>query len=84
MYRANIDNRKPEVIKRSLGEKMYFTGGAENTPMVTVGFFNAPLSLNHGEKNFRIRQFNPETRREEMVILSMETMRAILQWGEEK
>lgn len=70
------------MITRKLGEKMVFTGGAENTPMVTVGFFVASESLNHEEKNLRIRQFNEETGKEEMVVLSPETMREILRWAE--
>lgn len=54
---------------------MGFSGGAETTPIVTIGIFCSPGSLNSGEKNFIIEQGSQQIR------LSEKTMQAILAWG---
>lgn len=76
-------------IKRKVGDKMSFTGGAENTPTVTVARFQSPDSLNTGELQLRIKQEQP--RRDnysgcayETVCLSLETMKEIIEWAEKE
>jgi hypothetical protein len=73
---ARYGNEKKEMkIILPYNETMGFTGGAEDTPIVTVGMYVAPGSMNHGEKHFIIKQ-NGQT-----IRLSPDTMQAILKWG---
>lgn len=66
------------MIKRTFEERMAFTGGAEDTPTVSVGKFVCFGSLNDGEKNLRIAQLG------QIVQLSLETMKAIIDWAEKE
>jgi len=67
------------TIKRNLGERMMFSGGAEETPLVSVGSFSMPGSLHDGDKNLMISQGKGKT-----VRLSVETMKAIIAWAEKE
>ena len=70
---------------RELGSKMGFTGGAEPTPFVTVTSFNAPGSMHHGDTTFMISHDPPRedgTITGSGIMVSPETMRAILAWYE--
>jgi hypothetical protein len=66
---------------QKIGSTMTFTGGAEASTTVQVSRCASPLSLHHGDPTFLIEQ--GEVR---FVILSPETMKAILKWyeGEDK
>lgn len=66
------------TIQRKVGEQMSFTGGAEDTPLVTVSKFIRPFSLHHGDKMLTIEQNGV------CILLSPETMKAILHWAESK
>lgn len=70
------------MINRKIGDSMAFTGGAEITPVATVSRYYMPGSMNNGDKVFEITQ---ETSRGtvQTVMLSPQTMEAILKWGKE-
>lgn len=68
------------MIKRSVGENSLFTGGAEDTPHVSVYTFRCPGSLHDGDKTLRISQ-NSGT---QVVSLSIETMKKIIEWAEKE
>jgi hypothetical protein len=59
---------------RKVGERCAFSGGAEHTPIVRVVRFQEPRSLHNGDKSLAIIQ-NGQT-----VLVSPETMKAILDW----
>ena len=59
---------------KNIGETCIFTGGAEPTPTITVKKYNAPGSLNSGEKTLSICQDGKE------ILLSPSTMEHILNW----
>jgi len=61
---------------KKFGETMLFSGGAEDTPLVSVGHFVQPGSLHHGDCSLVISQGS------QMIRLSPETMKAILKWYE--
>ena len=62
---------------RSLNESMSFTGGAEVTPTVRVVRFQCPGSLNNAQPSLLIEQGD------HAVMVSPETLRAILDWYQE-
>jgi hypothetical protein len=67
---------------QKIGSTMTFTGGAEVSPTVQVSRFVSPLGRFHyGDPTFLIKQGE-----DRFVILSPETMKAILKWyeGEDK
>ena len=58
------------------GDKVGFTGGAESTPLVEVG--KCPWAGNHnGEPILSIEQDG------RFIVLSVQTMREILNWYDE-
>lgn len=59
---------------KNLHDKMMFTGGAEATPTVQVVKFRCPGSLHSGDRALIIEQEG------ESVMISPETMQAILDW----
>ena len=61
-------------MKKS-GEMMCFTGGAEASPLVKVGKYHCAGSVNDGKPSLYIAQGEKD-----VVILSPETMQAILEW----
>jgi hypothetical protein len=65
-------------VSRKLGESIHFTGGAEVTPRVEVSRFYSPDSLNHMDKTLNIQQGHA------MVQLSPATLKAIIEWWENK
>lgn len=65
-------------MSRKLGESIHFTGGAEVTPRVEVTRFYSPNSMNHQEKTLMIQQGHAA------VQLSPATLKAILEWWENK
>lgn len=71
------------MINRKIGETIVITGGAEISPQVTVTQHYMPGSLNNGDKSFEIVQ---ETFRGSVqtVILSPQTIEAVLKWGAQK
>jgi hypothetical protein len=68
------------MINRHIGESMAFTGGAEIPPRATIIRYYMPGSTLNSDKAFEIIQ---ETARGtvQTVILSPQTMEAILKWG---
>lgn len=62
---------------RKQGETMMFTGGAEPTPSVEVTRFQAHGSMNDGKPTLKITQGV-----EGYVLLSPDTIKAILAWYE--
>jgi len=59
---------------RKYGERMSFSGGAENTLSVQVSRHNCPGSLHDGDITLRI------TQGEEQVHISPDTFQSILDW----
>jgi hypothetical protein len=66
---------------KQIGDKMLFSGGAEETPAVEVVRFKCPGSMHNGDSTLRIVQFQKGAA--QVVELSPETMKAILKWFEE-
>jgi hypothetical protein len=66
---------------RKIGDKMCFSGGAEETPHVEVVKWIDHLSLHDGDPTFKITQ--GEGAGMQSVILSPETLKEILRWYEE-
>ena len=64
-------------MNRKLGDQMSFTGGAEHTPKVTVARWPV-TGMHYGDRTFLIEQEG------HIIFLSPETMKAILQWYEDK
>jgi hypothetical protein len=75
---TQIFQKKDFIMSQEIGERMVFTGGAENSPTVEVSTFNCPGSLNNGCKTLRITQ--SVNGREQTVSLSPGTMISILGW----
>lgn len=65
-------------MSRKLGESITFTGGAEVSPKVEVTRFYAAGSLNHMDRTLHIQQGHAA------VQLSPATLKAILEWWENK
>jgi hypothetical protein len=70
-----LDRLNSDSIKRKVGEKNGFSGGAEETPFATILKFHAPGSMNHGKKNLLIEQGI------HCVSLSIKTMKAMIAWA---
>jgi hypothetical protein len=64
------------MIKKPIGERRLFSGGAEPTVRVIVSRFSAHGSLNDGEKNLILEQG-------QSVAISVETLKAIIAWAEQ-
>ena len=56
---------------------MMFTGGAEPTPSVEVVNYRSPSSMNDGKPTFKITQGMGD-----IILISPDTMKAILAWYE--
>ncbi len=65
-------------IKRRLHETILITGGAEETPRITISKFNCPGSLNHGEKTMLIEQDGKR------IQLSLQSIETIVAWARTK
>ena len=66
---------------KQIGDKMLFSGGAEETPRVEVVQWINSGSLHDGDLTFVISQGEGPGRTS--IVLSPETMKAILKWYEE-
>ncbi len=72
-----MPRRRLNTILQPLGASMGFTGGAEETPFVTVVRFIQPGSVHHNDKVLFIKQ--DETSH---IRLSVQTMKDIIAWAE--
>jgi hypothetical protein len=63
-------------------ERCSISNGAEPTPTVEAGHYFCPGSMHDGDRTIKITQYNAYSCKEESVILSPETMKAIIRWNE--